>query len=234
MNLDRIAKLIRLSASQNDNEAQAAFAKAKQLADEAGIDLAIVEAQLGKEQTKEEFIKGEVNLGKRESIVQKFVNWLLPKHFNVNLANSKSRYAGGTLYILGRKSDVEFATFANEYLNEEFMRRWHYFKAANNAPLNSRNAYIYGMYKGLDEKLAESKKEQEAAKTQQLTPEVQQSFALVLVNEKSQRQQFEAQVFPRLRTVSSKPLKGLWNRNNVISAGHANGRLINVNRPLTN
>lgn len=233
MNYDRIKALLNLAKDNtNDNEAAAAFGKAVALADKMGIDIAVVEAQLGQAQQREEFVDSEVELGKRLPVLQKFISWLLKPSFNVDIVYSGGRYGGRKITFLGRKSDVEMAIYANEFLAGEFERRWKYYKQSRGLDNRSKNAYLYGMYEGFRDKAKQEKETQKAAAVEGQAPEVREKFGLVLVTEETQRKQFVTQKFPNLK--KGKTHRFDLSRSDIVSDGRAAGATINVNRPLTN
>lgn len=234
MNYDRIKALLNLAKdNSNDNEAAAAFGKAAALADKMGIDIAVVEAQLGQAQQREEFVDAEVQMGQRLPALNKFVRWLIRDCFNVEVIFSGSRYSGRKLTFLGRKSDVDLAVYANDFLMGEFERRWKYYKKSRGLDNKSKNAYIWGMYQGFKDKAKQEKETQKAAAVEGQAPEVREKFGLVLVTEEAQRKQFVNNKFPRL-TYKTINVRGVNNRSDVVSDGRAAGATINVNRPLTN
>lgn len=233
MNFDRIKALLNLAKDNtNDNEAAAAFAKAAALASKMGVEIAVVEAQLGQTQQREEFVDTEVGMGQRFPVAFKFVGLLMKDAFNVNIVYSGGRSSGRRVTFLGRKSDVEMAVYASEFLLAEFERRWKYYKASHGLDNRAKNAYLYGMYEGFRDKAKQEKETQKAAAVEGQTPEVREKFGLVLVSEESQRQQFVGQKFPNLR--KGKTVRLDLNRKDVISDGRAAGATISVNRPLTN
>ena len=129
MNYDLIKSLLNLARnSDNDHEAALALSKATSIAEKAGVDLAVLEVRMGVEQVREDFNREEVTFGNRIPTVQKFVSWLLNDVFNVNVVYAGGRGWGRRMSILGRKSDVEFAAYANSFLSEEFERRWKYYQ----------------------------------------------------------------------------------------------------------
>lgn len=232
MNYDRIKALLNLAKDNtNDNEAAAAFAKASALASKMGVDIAVVEAQLGQTQQREEFVDTKVEMGQRFPVCFKFVAWLMRDAFNVDIVYSGGRYGGRRVTFLGRKSDVEMAVYASEFLLAEFERRWKYYKKSHNLDNRAKNAYLYGMYEGFRDKAKQEKETQKVAAVEHESPEVREKFGLVLVTEEAQRKQFVGQKFPNLRKGKTYSLN--LSRKDVISDGRAAGATINVNRPLT-
>jgi hypothetical protein len=233
MNLDLIKKLFVKSQDQSipADEAALFFAKAKAKADEAGLELDIIAAQLGQEVQREEMVENEMNVGKRFPVVHKFIIHLLMSHFKVDVLYSGGRYDGRKIGFIGRKSDTEFAKFAYDYLKEDFMRRWDAFKKENGLDSNARNAYLMGLKQGLDAKLHAEKRAQREEKVTVLPADVQGRYQLALVNEEGARKSYKQMKYPKLGTYKSAPMRGSM-RSEVIAAGRAAGANININRPL--
>lgn len=233
MNLDLIKKLFVKSQDQSISAEEAAlfFAKAKAKADEAGLELDIIAAQLGEEVQKEEMVENEMNVGKRFPVVHKFIIHLLMRHFKVDVLYSGGRYDGHKIGFIGRKSDTEFAKFAYSYLQEDFMRRWNAFKKVNGLDGNARNAYLMGLKQGLDGKLHAERIAQREEKVAVLPQEVQGRYQLAVVSEEGARKAFMEMKYPKLGTYKSAPMRGSM-RSEVIAAGRADGANISINRPL--
>lgn len=252
----RIKKLLRLSTSTNSNEADIALAKAQALATEAGIDLAVAAVNLDSIEVKEEFVKEQIDQGKRKNVCQKYVSWIIGNHFNVSIVYNGTRYSGQRINFIGRKSDVELAIYVNGFLNSEFMRRWHEFKNNNNLGCKERNSYLYGLYEGLSEKLSAAKKQAEDARFNNIaamsgdkilaTPvgyerdtsfdnpsfvnQVKEKYYLMIKTEVEERQEVVATYYPKLRTDNSNT--NLTGSINSRDAGRSHGRDININRPI--
>jgi hypothetical protein len=233
MNLDLIKKLFAKSqdASISAEESAAFFAKAKAKADEAGLELEVIAAQLGEEVKREEMIENEMSVGGRFPVVHKFIAHLLINHFKVQLIYSGGRYAGRTISFIGRKSDTEFAKFAYSFLNEDFLRRWNKFKKEQGLDINARNAYMMGLKQGLDAKLYQESQAQTQEKVSVLPTEAQGRYQLAVVNEQGARKAFVANKYPKLGTYRSAPMRGSM-RSEVIAAGRAEGSTITIARPL--
>lgn len=236
--LERIKKLIRLSTSSNSNEADLALAKARALAAEEGIDLAIAAIQMDTPQVKEEFVNTSKGAGNRKSVTQRFVSWIIGAHFNVKIIYSGNRAYGMKIIFIGRKSDVEMAEYVNAFLNEEFMRRWHYFQRVNNLPCKERSSYIYGLYQGLNDKLTEARKKAEndrfdflaVSQDKTFSNNVRNQYALMIRNEEYELQQMVDKLFPELRKNYSRTR--LTGSASSLDTGISHGRTININRPI--
>lgn len=243
--LARLKKLLALSASGNSAEADLALTKAREIAAYHDIDLAVAAVRMEAPEAKEEFTKMEVGAGKRKNVCQKLISWILSKHFNTDVIYSGGRNYGMTIHFIGRKSDVEFAIYLNSFLQQEFMRRWWAYKEAGNHNTRERNSFIYGLYEGLSSKLDEAKAVSEQNKftfinRENATPEnnydtsfadqVKQKYSLMIVTEKEERKKKVGEFFPTLR--SNYDRTRLTGSVDSRGAGRAEGRKINVARPL--
>lgn len=240
--VERIKKLLSLANSDNANERDLALAKAHALATEHQIDLALVSVA---ESAPEPFIKEQGGIQFRRAPVQlKFVNWILEKHFRVEIVLSWTRFNGvktSTVVFVGRKSDVELARWMHSYLLEEFSRRWKSYKAQTGHGEGLRNTYYLGLYNGLNSKLQEAREAAEAAKLdapnaplpgidQAPSPDSRRRYEVALVDESKKLQSALSNFFPKLRTLRS---SSIVNKNGGVSSdGFAAGRSINLNRPL--
>ena len=235
--LEKLKKILRLANNNaNPHEAEVALQKAQQIAIENQIDIASV--NVADDQAKERYEKGVVELGQRSSVCQKFVNWIIGKHFNVKIINSGGRIGGKKIHFIGRTSDVIFAQWVNQYLNETFMSCWHNYKNTHDTPTRLRESYIFGLYRGLDAKLEQNKKDVESNKFNQIAQElgedksreVQKSYSLTIISEKEQMEQAVAKFFPSLKKGTTKHIN--LQSITVMEQGFAKGQTINVNRPL--
>ncbi len=170
--IERAKKLLALAQSATGNERDVALAKANSLIAEHKIDMVLLDAALQDkpEEFAEEKIEGAVGTYRSRMPVEiKFIGWLLKNHFNVEIVYSTRRCPERNVVVkyfnmFGRKSDAEFARWLTGYLQEEFLRRWDYFRKSHGAGRGDRNTFLYGLYEGLDEKLDEEKAALEARK----------------------------------------------------------------------
>ena len=232
--VEKLKKLLTLHKDATGAEAETALAMATKLGIKHDIDISSIELTPA-EQKKEEMVKNTLDLGKRVSVAQKWINWLLHNHFKVSLVSGGSRWYGRQMYFLGRKSDVEFALYVQDFLKEHMLRSWQYYQKANGVPTRNRATFFEGFYRGLDQKLAEAKKEQEqesfAAVASGVRQTAQDRYTLAVVSEKDARKAFVEQSFIRLRTGRQTYSSGNYNAT-ANSAGFAAGRATNINRPL--
>ena len=232
--VDKIAKLLRLSASPNQHEAELALSKAKQLAVENDIDLASVSTDTMPEETYE---KDTVTFGKRKPITGKFVIWIVESHFNVSVIGSGSREEGKNINFVGKTNDIQIAIYVFHFLSQTFMSLWHKYQDDTYCSARSRGSYFYGLYQGLDEKLKEAKAQAEAAKFSELevtkgaeaSSEIKNAYALMVVSNKVKLTGAVEKFFPRLR--HSKCTVRLSN-DDALSQGRIDGRKIEIKPSL--
>jgi hypothetical protein len=236
--VEKIRKLLALGSALNDSPEQAELAmrKAKQLAIENDIDLASIQVFENKK-SDEPIVKGEgINLGKRESVCQKFIYWVLQNHFNVKVITNGGRYYGKQLTLIGKTKDIQIATYINTYLNQEFMSLWHKYRASHyEAQTKDRNSYFWGLYNGLDSKLKEQSKTTEsasfssivAARGSQAASQVQNCYALTVVSNKKRLEDAMNDFYPRLRSRSRSSGNG-HHSESARESGFAAGRNISL------
>jgi hypothetical protein len=152
----KIRKLLRLSSSANENEAELALRRAQEVALRYNIDIASVErdddfASAG------QYEKAEFQ--HKRSVHSKFVYSLLITHFDVAIVTSPAKQL---VYFIGTKSSIEFAQWVAEFLGQEFPRLWISYRHQTGVREGQRNTYFFGLYKGLDAKLRDNKQRLEA------------------------------------------------------------------------
>lgn len=154
--IDRVKKLLALSQSSNAHESALALAKANAIIVEHQIDMVLLNSS---DPTMPEVYDEQViACSRRKPIEIKAIAWLLEEHFRCKVVYTYARLDGvlfPSMTVIGRRTDAEFGRWLVSYLREEFQRRWAAFKQEANAATREKNAFIYGMYKGLDERLRE-------------------------------------------------------------------------------
>ena len=233
--LEKLKKLLNLSKSANQHEAELALQKATAMATEAGIDLAIVSARQVSEAEKLELIQEKIDCGKRMASLQKYASWLLKKHFNVDVVYSGSAYYGRTLNILGDKKDVEFAKFVNEFVQDDMQRRWDYYKKTNNLSVKYKDTFMYNVWRGLDQKLTEAKTTVEqtrfSAMNESERSNTQTRYGLVVASKKQAVEGFTRKSFPNL--VSKTTKINVVSNSTIAQDGFSVGSSMSINRPLS-
>jgi hypothetical protein len=233
--LEKLKKLLNLSKSANQHEAELALQKATAMATEAGIDLAIVSARQVSETEKLELIQEKIDCGKRMASLQKYASWLLKKHFNVDVVYSGSAFYGRTLNILGDKKDVEFAKFVNEFVQDDMQRRWDYYKKTNNLSVKYKDTFMYNVWRGLDQKLTDAKTAVEqtrfAAMNESERSDTQTRYGLVVASKKQAVEGFTRKSFPRLKSTSTRV--NIVSNSTIAQDGFSVGSSMSINRPLS-
>lgn len=227
--LETLKKLLRLSANNsNEHEAQAAMLKAQQIAIQNNINIASVAHHASKPDTDSglRYVKNEKMIGQRFSICHKFSCGILLKHFNVKIVSSGGRYSGRVLYFIGTENNVDFAKFAYDYLNETFLNCWREYKKTYQKPLNYRETYIFGLFRGLMDKLEQNKREQE----NNISSEFKNSYALVVADANKGLEMATNNFFPTRKSVKSRQVSAKDGK--AFSDGYERGKAINVNRPI--
>lgn len=235
--LKKLTKLLNLSKSANEHEAQMALAKAAEIATNAGIDLAIVAAKdVNTESEKLEMVEDSINTGARLPVLQKYASWLLNKHFGVHVIYGGSRYFGKTVSFLGDKKDVEFAKFVNNFVQEDMQRRWDYYKKSNNLSVKFKATFMYNCYRGFNDALTAAKLATEETRFGEMEATtrkaVEGKYALVLTTKKEKVETFVSKMHPRLRTVKVS-VGNAWASGSVAKDGYATGQTMKVARPLS-
>lgn len=155
INNNVIAKLRKLLALATNNtqkeEMESAMTKAMQIAIEHNIDLSTIKEAADKKQL--DVIMKSVDCGQRFGVCHRFICWILQDHFSVKTIYSGSRNQGRVLILVGTETDVEMATFVYSFLTSRFMSLWHEFHKKTSCSVKDREAYIWGLRDGLNEKL---------------------------------------------------------------------------------
>lgn len=229
--LSKLKKLLNLSNSATTAEAENAMEKAVALATKHGIDLSTVVLNVPE---KEEMIQTEYMEGKRKCVAQKFISAIIQKHFNVNLVYSGSRWSGQKICFLGRKSDVEFAVYVQEFLKEHMMRAWNTYQKAHKVDTRLRATFLDGFWRGLDQKLSDAKKNQENSSFgeihESLRKDAMNNYSLIVQSEKVERERFVSSRYAFLRKTASSRYTNYGGE--VQSAGFRHGNTTNIFRPI--
>ncbi len=226
--LTKLEKLLALSDSPNQHEAEAAMEKAIQLATQNNIDLSRVSAQnRPKDQIENEELSANAS---RLPITHLFVADILKQFFSVRIVSGGGRISGRRLYFIGRKSDIENAKFLYGFLNTTFMRLWHghYKKNPHLNLATARQGYLLGLWQGLTAKLKAAK----AAAEQTLHTEERHGYQIMIVDHEKALQNAITNFFPDAKTIKSKTRRDV--DDDSLKAGYRDGGNINLQRGLTN
>lgn len=235
--VEKIRKLLALGSALNDSREQAELAikKAKELAVQNDIDIAFIQVFECKK-SDEPIVKGEeLSLGRRKSVSQKFISWLINRHFKVSIIYNGGRYLGNTLTFIGTTKNINIATYVQTFLNEEFMRLWHQYRKTNpETQTKDRNSFMWGLYSGLSEKLNQQEKDTETNifasmalnKGEGVASETKQCYALTKTSYAERLAAAVEEFYPKLRS-ASRHYVGHYN-NEAREAGVVAGRNINI------
>ena len=234
--IEKIQKLLRLSGSNNQHEAELALSKAKQLAVENEINLASINVW---EKLDEKYELGYLDSGKRASICSHYVAWILNSYFNVKIIYTGGRLTGRKIAFIGKKQDIEISQYIYSYLINTIMSLWRNYMLKTGVGCDARNSWMYGCYMGLNSKLEESKKQAEENKFNEIniskpeeSQEIKQRYSLMVVNNKEKLQKATEDFFPSLKNGAKKSLN--LSDLDAYSNGITSGRNINLNRGATN
>jgi hypothetical protein len=228
--IEKIQKLLALAEGNNDSQAQAeaAMAKAIELATEHNIELAQV--RLHGKVEEEAFEKQSVEMGNRLPITHDLVASILVKFFEVNMVTTGGRSYGRYIYFIGQKTKIEFAKFVHKYLTDTFMNLWRSYYARNPhlTVKAARQSYLLGLYQGLYGKLKAAK----AAAESTLQGDVKASYGLMVVSDEQKRKDAMNGFFSKLKDSKGKDYSDIDSR--VRADGYEEGQKISVGDQLNN
>lgn len=232
--LDKLEKLLRLSESSEQNEAELAMKRAMDLATKYNIDLNRVSMASGKSASLE-FITERTVIGQRMPIAQFFIVGILLQHFNVRILYGGNRAFGRNLVFIGTANNIAIAKKVNDYLNHVFPVLWRKYRAEKNLPLNMvqwregkqikisfRESYFKGLASGFSSKLSEQ--EQQTINSN-LSESEKQKYGLVVVDHKEQLSNFMKMEWPKLVSVNKQSTGLAWE---TYQQGVVDGKELNV------
>src|ERR1035437_574762 len=150
----RVKKLLAMSASSNQHEADAMMAKAMELLTQHNLSIQYVESVEERETDCDKFVRRPYMVGKAISHQQKMAAPVVNKFFFCNPILTK----GGFLFV-GRESNVEIAVHVFEFLSQTFERLWVAYRTETkargvNVSGGMKIEFINGLQIGLIKKLA--------------------------------------------------------------------------------
>ena len=152
---EKIKKLLSLASSSNENEAKAAAAMASKLMIKHNISAQEVN-------TEKTYTEHTVNEQKRTPTEAKYILNILNDYFFVKAFVSRNRLTNTTKCLLmGTPENVEIASYVFDYLVRSFRDTWNDYKKENKTNGTSKQAFYFGLYEGLQEKLKAAKVEVE-------------------------------------------------------------------------
>lgn len=174
--LDTIQRLLALSSSNNEHEAQIAAARASELMMRHNI--AMSEVNNYQQEENENWVTENIYSSGRADIEQDYICSILKQYFFVypiKFRNYKLRVT--TLKFFGDKSNVEVAKYVYNFLKRVFYETWKFYSSLNGLSTRHKQAFYLGLYTGFSEKL---KNERESS----LRNDLKSANALVLVGNK--------------------------------------------------
>lgn len=228
--IEKIQKLLSLSKSCNEAEAQAAFQKAKQLADKMGLELELIAIQENREAEKLPFEKLNVSYG-RLPVIHKYTVRIIQTYFHAKMVyftvDRKSR-----VVFVGRKDKVEIAKEVYNQLLLAFDYLWKNYKARYNLKNKDKASYLYGLEQGFISKLEEQEEENKREAIMKLPVDIQEKSSekleIVLVNEKQALLDAFNGFYPSCRTRSACSIN--ITRRDVYEDGYRDGKNINIDK----
>jgi len=125
--MERLKKVLAMTQSTNQNEAEVALAKAQEIAERYALDL----KNLSGEEEFEVLCLGKVEA--RKNIVERTLSSLLQKHFNVRAVwhwapvLGDNRTMGSVLMIIGTVQNLQIASYTYDYIKHYLETAWEKF-----------------------------------------------------------------------------------------------------------
>lgn len=235
--IEKCRKLLALGNSCNQHEAELAIARAHGLAVKHGIDLASIEV-FGQKNTDEKILRDDIFTGQRLTVAQKFISNILQDFFNVKIIYTGNRYLGRKLVLLGTKTDIELANYANQFLNRVFVELWHeYYKNNTHVRLEEKNSFFFGLSHGLRSKLVQERAVSETEgfeeialdKGMEQSQAVREKYAVMVISKKEKLVAATREHFPKLGRARHSSYR---HSGTAIDAGVARGKTININKAI--
>lgn len=208
---DRIRKLLRLSKSPNQHEAELALAMAIEIAAKHKVDL----ATLSLDDDTRRLIEDRVRMGERYSLSKSLAILTAQRFFNVRCIR-----ADPVLCVIGTTSDVAIARHVIEFLRQSCDRSFADFKRPRlfKNLLKARRSYTAGFFYGITCVL-ERTKVNLLAQNNSLLP--------ILATEERRRDAFAAAAHPN--TVSVKLYRPASFTGNILMHGYMSGLSTRIN-----
>ncbi len=224
---EKLRKLLRLATDKaaTQGEAEAAMQKAQELALRYKIELSGLDAS---ERPADEYT--EDRQGRSKTFQSKYVEWIVRKHFSVSMVYGHA----GEVFIIGKRTDLDFAKWVMEFLEGEFPRLWKSYQRETQCTQGARTNYFYGVYQGLDAKLTENKErvEGEAIIEGEMNgnKRIAANYQLAVVNDKRAMAEAVMKFHPNVRNSRASSVN--VRHSGAIAAGRTAGGNINIHRPL--
>jgi len=220
--LAKIQKLLALSSSPNQSEAEVAMSKAQEMMVRYKLTMAEV-AKANVITSKEEgYARETVETGKqRLHSYHDYIMNILQNFFFVKVVES-SRFNYQTYkkekiyYFLGKPTDIAIAKHTYQFLKNAFRSSWENYRKNTGCHRSYSHSYYRGMFDGISEKLRVERKK------------VEQEMGLIVVPDAGLKL-FVENEFPDLRQRQG---RGHAHYGNAMEAGRKAGRSLQFNKPI--
>lgn len=245
--MDKLQKLLRLHQNAGTpEEAEAAMARAQEIATRYNIELARVKVLDVDPLTKEPFLERSFVYGSKmyRPMEIKYIQNLLAEFFSVScftgqrwnnerVAEGETYCVDRKLFIFGRQSDVMFASYVYEYLRAVFPKLWRKYKAGSGKEMDARRSFYYGVYCGIHANLR-TVREQTVLDSIAELPEAERkqtssNYQLMVVGEKEERKK---EMDDRYSIVYRTQKSGNIYDGEARSAGRTAGLKVKISRAL--
>lgn len=181
--LDKIRKLLRLAESDNQHEAELAYANAQKLITKYNIDKSMLEEQ------EDELIEVITFFKFRNlQLIHHLTYQLLEAFYNVKgyvFHNKLSAYRGQVnqeMKFIGTKMDLDMAKYASDFFRFALDTAFAEWQEETDCPNSHRNDFYLGMFEGITGKMQAAKMQEEEAN---LTTEERRSRYAIVIQKKS-------------------------------------------------
>ena len=212
--LDKVKNLMQLAQSDNQAEAELAAQRASEILTKYNLSM----QDVMKDRT---YMRQDIDTGSgRSNLLDDYALQIINNYFFVQVVNQpgsvKYKY-NRKVHILGTKSNVEVAIYTYVFIRTKFNALWLQYKRDTGAKQSARGSYLYGLYKGLRNKLYDTRQE------------VQQETGLIVVDDKDLASYVD-QEFGQLK---SSRMRHRTRDSSAVRAGYNAGRNMNINKGMT-
>tara|TARA_R110002095_G_scaffold167829_1_gene145654 strand:+ start:12 stop:794 length:783 start_codon:yes stop_codon:yes gene_type:complete len=218
----RLAKLLALANSGNENEALVAMKRARELQDRHRLE----DLGLGR---PTRFVNLEINSGKqRHAPYEGRITSILINHYHVEAVyisrfNAEKLCNEATVDIMGSREDVLLAEYVHGFLHQSAESLWKAHRKQTGAKgLRARNSFIRGLLVGFHKKLDDQSSATEP-------PLLATAHTALVAAEGREREQFKNKRYPRLVQRSSSARVD----RNAFTYGKSEGGRLSIRKPIT-
>lgn len=153
--IDKIRKLMNLSKSCNQAEAETATAMAMKLMTLHNIEMQrVYEIENKESDPLAKYVsKIGVDMSVRTPTEFKFYYQILVEFFYIKATILR----GAGIYFFGTPENIEVAKYVSEQLSRTYLNLWYQYKAQTDAPTTAKRSFYSGLTRGLASKLREER-----------------------------------------------------------------------------